>query len=149
MLCGAEFPEEFFHCLGKGREDQLGSDIGERAKDEKTFRYSGVGQGEARGCDDSILAIEQVDVDDARAVSHRRGSASKGLFDALKFLEGFVWLFPDEKLEDGVEKERGTWGALNGRSFVNLRAEHRIRSGMEKVDSPAGGLEICETRFNV
>ena len=114
MLCGAEFPEEFFHCLGKGREDQLGSDIGEGAKDEKTFRYSGVGQGEARGCDDSILAIEQVDVDDARAVSRCRGSASQGLFDALKFFEDFVWLFPNEKLEDGVEKERGTWGALNG-----------------------------------
>jgi hypothetical protein len=114
VLCGAEFSEEVFHCSGKGREDQLWSDIGERAKDEKTVRYSGVGEGEARDCEDNILAIEQVDVDDARAVSRCRGSASQGLFDALKFFEDFVWLFPDEKLEDGVEEERGTWGALSG-----------------------------------
>jgi hypothetical protein len=49
VLYGAEFAEEFFHVSGEGREDQLWSDVGERAKDEKAFRYSGVGQGEARG----------------------------------------------------------------------------------------------------
>jgi hypothetical protein len=35
-------------------------------------------------------------------------------------LEQFLRLFPDEKLEDGVEEERGTWGAMNGRGFVHL-----------------------------
>ena len=114
MLCGAECSEEIFHCLGKGWEDQLWSDIGKRSKDEKTVRYSGVGEGEAGGCDDDILAIEQVEVDDARAVSRCRGSASHGLFDALKVFEEFGWLFPDEKLKDGVQEERGTWGTLNG-----------------------------------
>jgi hypothetical protein len=49
MLCGADFSEEFFHVLREGREDQLWSDIGERAKDEEAFGYSRVGQGEA-GC---------------------------------------------------------------------------------------------------
>jgi len=42
------------------------------------------------------------------------------LFNTLKLLEEFYRLHPNEKLEDGVEEERGTWGAINGRGFVHL-----------------------------
>jgi hypothetical protein len=35
-------------------------------------------------------------------------------------LEQFLRLFPNEKLEDGVEEERGSWRAMNGRGFVDL-----------------------------
>lgn len=70
-----------------------------------------------------MSAIEQVEVDYTRAVSRSRWAAPKGLFNALKLFEEFLRLVLHEKLEDGVEEEGGTRGAMNRRSFVNLRAE--------------------------
>ena len=120
MLPGAEFSEEFFHVLREGGQDQLGSNIGQGAKDEEAFRYSRVGQGKAGCGDDNISAIEQVEVNYTRAVSRSRWTASKGLFKALKFLEQCVRLFRCRELEDGVKEERGIRRAVNGRSFVHL-----------------------------
>jgi hypothetical protein len=123
--------------------------ISERTKDEKPLGNSGVGKNKSRGCEDDVIAIEQVDVDNARAVSGRRGAASKSLFDALKLSEEFVRILSDEELEDCVKEGSGPWGASHGRGFVNLRAEYGLRAGMEEIDSPAGRLEICKARFDV
>jgi hypothetical protein len=149
LIDGAKFSKKFFHTVGEGGKNKRGSDIGERAEDEKPFGYSRVGQGELTGRDDNILAIKQVKVDNARAVWRSRGAAAKGLFDGLKLPENFFRLFPDAHFENGVQEKRGTRGALNGGRFVNSRAEHRVRSGVEKLDLPAGSLEVGETRFDV
>ena len=93
---------EFFHGSGESREDQLWSDIGERAKHEKALRYSRMGKGEARGRDNNSFAIEQVEIDHARAVSRSRGGASNGSFDGLKPLEEFLRIFMNDNLQDRV-----------------------------------------------
>jgi hypothetical protein len=78
-------------------EDQVGPDVGQRLENEAPRSQARVGEIEEAAVDPLVAEVEDVDVDDPRGVSFRRGNAAEAELDRLGGVEsggqatGSVW----------------------------------------------------------
>ncbi|HEU4679072.1 MAG TPA: hypothetical protein VFS35_06100 [Terrimicrobiaceae bacterium] len=125
------------------------SDISEGLEDEPPEGNSGMGEFEV-GCSyGDILAIEQVDVDDAGGISLARGWSSEDVLNALDLLEKIFGLEFRRKLEHRVQEWRGVGGTVNRRGFVHFGAKDGRGPAMQTEELAPSGLKKEKARFNV
>jgi hypothetical protein len=124
-------------------------DIDQRLEYKTTSRDLRMGDGEVGFRKGNVVAVEEIDVDCAGAVSLLSGQPAKGPFDAFELIEEFLRLHFGGKFERSVEERRRFSWTVHGRSFVDLGAENRPRSGVEGEKAAAGCLEINKARLDI
>lgn len=141
--------EQFLDSFGDVRQAKLWSDVCERLEDEPPEGDSGMGEFEFRCSYGDILAIEQVDVDDAGGISLVGERSSENMLNAFDFPEKIFGLEFGRKLEHRVQ-ERGRVGrAVDGRGLVNFGAKHGQGPAMETEEFAPSGLKEEKARFDV
>jgi hypothetical protein len=98
--------EQFLDGFGDVRQAKLWPDVCEGLEDEPPEGDSGMGEFECRCSYGDILAIEQVDVDDAGGISPARKGSSEKMLNAFDLPEKIFRLEFSGKLEHRVQ-ERG------------------------------------------
>ena len=131
------------------RKYEVWPDIDQRLEYKTTPPDLRMGDGEVGFRKGNVVEVEQIDVDCAGAVSFLSGRTAKGLFDAFELIQEFLGLHLGGKFERSVEERRRFSWTVHGRSFVDLGAENRPRSGVEAEKAAAGCLEINKARLDI
>jgi hypothetical protein len=142
---GEEFPNGF----GKMWQSEFRTDIDQGLEHEAAAGDLGMGYDKVGFRKRNVAVVKQIDVDCAGAVSLLGGRAAKVPFDSLERVEKFLRLHFDGKFERSVEERLRFRRTVHRRSFVNLRAENRLRSGVESEEAPTRCLEVHEAGLNI
>lgn len=124
-------------------EDEIRPDVGQRLEDEAARGQARVGEIEQFAVDPLLAEVEDVDVDDPRGVSFRRGDAAEAELDGLGGVEQVVGAAGVADLDDGVVEIRRLRRAGDRLGLIDGGLEQAAGFG-DALQQVAGILQVAE-----